>query len=353
MENYQSFLSRTSKQGINIRMLLSSIILSAAIFLILLPNIRTYESTATVLVTSKSEIAALQHAQIVSNIAKIPETLAFYDKLLVANPDVRDLSAGNTQIKRKQFWNGIVNVRRIGKDSVIEISIETVRENDAEKLANKTVKNLVDTAGTYYNNNDVNIHLIEGPITSRVVSDWQWLLILSFILGCTLGFLFQKASPFVWLFIALERKKINEKIKMHFKADEALTKKMDLDDKEEKGAAVQSSESEDLAGQADSAELPQQEEVNTEKQSLEAKELETLNRIIQQDIYPNFPEMPKHAKPMASAPDNLPIADSSFYGQQPELEKQEEIREEQSQAPKEPTPEELKKRLNELLKGKL
>lgn len=337
---------------INLRALLLGALLSVIIFLMLASFFMRYQSTVTILITAKSEVAARNLDKIVGNISRLPSTLSFYDRLLENNPDVRDVAAGDSQLERKQVWNGMLNVRQGRKNnSIIKISLRATNKNDAEQLATKTARTLFDSASLYYNvKSDVDMRLIDGPITKNVVIGWEWLLAVSVLLGSVLAFLGRDAIVSIDMFADEKALKIKERAKSFFQTDKILTGKADSSAQEQADASLREPIVENL--------YPA-EEIAAPEQELEAKELETLNRIIQQDVYPNFPEMPVHAQHKASAPDNLPIADSSFLAQQyPEAENMEQ---EESQKPEsekeqvshEPTPEELKKRLNELLRGKI
>ena len=79
------------------------------------------------------------------------------------------------------------------------------------------------------------------------------------------------------------------------------------------------------------------------------KEMKKITKIIQQDKYPNFPEMPVRETKKSGAPENLPIADG-FPEEHQKVSQQEKPRIETN---REPTAEELRERLNRLLRGEL
>ncbi|EKD58761.1 MAG: hypothetical protein ACD_56C00057G0007 [uncultured bacterium] len=341
MEKIQSIFAENKKA------ILWGAALGAIFFVISFLSFRVYESTVSIMITAKSEAASFQMDEVVANISKLPETLAFYDRLLANNLDVRDVVYSKNQTQRRDFWNEIVSVKSDKKSSIIEISIESFDENVATQLANKTARTLFDTANLYYNvKTDVDLRLIDGPITKKVsISQWPWLLLASLALGFAIGFVISQTSSLLLEALSKQFEKIKEWKQMRMQ-ESSPTKKIETEEPMEE---EKTSGSDERAVEAVAAEPKKDAE-----KSLEDKELETLNKIIQQDIYPNFPEMPKHA----SAPDNLPIADSSFYMADEKMneEKVAEANEETSEAEqlhREPTPEELKKRLNELLKGKI
>ena len=83
------------------------------------------------------------------------------------------------------------------------------------------------------------------------------------------------------------------------------------------------------------------------------QEMKKITKMTEQDKYPNFREVPKHAEQKASAPENLPVADDSFF-MQTGLNTQEKSNSEKSEIKKpEPTADQLKERLNKLLRGEI
>jgi hypothetical protein len=90
------------------------------------------------------------------------------------------------------------------------------------------------------------------------------------------------------------------------------------------------------------------------------EEMKKVTKELEPGKYPNYAEMPIKEKKLENVPDNLPIADETFFA---EYEDPKQIVEEKPtsvvddeliiETKKEPTPEELKKRLNQLLRGEL
>lgn len=329
-------------------------ILTAIFFVIISASFKTYESEVTILVMTKSD-AAFSHEQILNSLAELPKTFNFYQRLLNDNPEIRESNTGKSDSERKQLWNQMLTVKRSPKNSsIIKISIFADSENGAEKLAFKTARTFFDTASSYYNvKTDVDMRLVDGPLTESSLSSWPWMLLVSLILGFLMAYILQNTmSPFLDGLAKLSAmlKEKSEEYK--------LRKVISLG--EDVGSGEINVDSKDVHQERKpepATESKETQEISSEKTQSD-KELETLNKIIQQDIYPNFPEMPVAPK-KSEAPDNLPIGDSSFFmeenPQQSEEVKEEEVEEKQPEEDlnREPTPEELKRRLNQLLKGKL
>src|SRR6266567_2295656 len=358
MENNQIFINVRRYA----RVIIIGAILSATFFLISLATFKTYESTVTILVTAKSPLAAAQQEKIVGNLAAFPRTLAFYDRLLKYNPDVRDIAAGSSSSQRRQIWNDMLKVSQPKEhSSIIAITLFAVNKTDADQLATKTARNLFDTASFYYNiKTDIDMRLIDGPISRPVVHAWGWLLMLSILLGSALATIIENGAKGMWETVSTRSQTFNKESLANFSQKIFSTKKTDEAVETQIEQAEPAAES-NIPEETENIPEVSKEEVLTPEQVLYNKELEQLNKIIQQDIYPNFPEMPVHGAPKASAPDNLPIGDDSFYApvsasapenlptEQPAVGPT-KVEEEKTH---EPTAQELKDRLNKLLKGEL
>lgn len=354
-------------------------ILSLTFFLLLFSSARTYRSDILVLVNVKSSVLAKNQNRLIDQIATIPSTLSFYNRLLKFNPDVRDISAGLSSKEKKEKWNEIVLVSRSAENaSLIKISVTTSRANDSEQLASKTARTLFDTSAFYYNiKNELSMSVVDGPITTSNVPGLFWILILSVVGGFAIsGLLNYSVSNPGKFFIS--KKSIMESagmLKKNFFFD--FKKKSEKSPEQELESLRNLYESE----QINNATFPieEKEEILPEPEAIienvseipeidpRFQEMKKITKQIEPDKYPNFPEMPVHSSRVSSAPDNLPIADETFFVEENILdvpvEKPEEIlpeqkpevieEEPQDSARKEPTAEELKKRLNQLLRGEL
>jgi capsular polysaccharide biosynthesis protein len=327
-------------------------ILSATFFLLLIGSFKTYRSEISIMVSAKSDVAAKQQAQIISNMIELPKTLAFYDRLLKFNADVRDVAQGLSQQKREAKWNEMVSVERTALDaSVVKIAITTNRQSDSVQLVNKTVRTLFDTAAFYYDvKKDVDLRIVNGPITRVQVVGWYWLLTISALSGFAVAILLS------FIFFS-DRKVLGEKAKFF--------RKNFFFDLKKKTARPVEDELESLNDlyRAEQSEQPFVFEEEAENivpvHEEKFQEIKKITKELEPSKYPNFPEMPVRMQGRASAPDNLPIGDDDTFLFQSNIAPAIEVKEEEA-SPKieedtkaEPTEEELKKRLNSLLKGEL
>jgi capsular polysaccharide biosynthesis protein len=345
-----------NREYFSLRFLLAGIILSISFLLLFINLSKTYTSSMTIFVNAKSEIAAEQKDQIIGNIAEFPKTLALYDRLLKYNSDVKDVAAGESSAERKKMWNEMLSVRKVGKDSsLIKISITTAQKNDAEQLVKKTTETLFHFTAFYYNiKDDVDLRIIDSLITRASIFGWYWILPLSLIFGFLVTSVLQ--------YILIKRRaflisRYNEsKEKFLFNLNQPVNK-----ESQESSAQDEMKSLEDLYMSDIPAKIPtEHKKTFSETITSGIQEMKKMTKTFEKNKYPNFSEVPKHAQVTASAPDNLPIADDSFFGgpnlnaEQPKHSENIEIKKEpEIKIHPEPNMEQLKKRLNDLLRGEL
>lgn len=334
-------LSQFNRKIFSAKILAIGLMLSAVFALFLAGSQKKYEATIVVFVNAKSEAAAVQQETITNNLANFPKLLSFYDRMLKDNPDVRDVSAGKSQFERKNEWNKMLSVRRQKNSSMIAVSVSAKNKTDAESLVKKTCRTLFDVAGKYYDiKNDVDLRIVDGPITRSAVTGWFCIIPLSLLLGFALAFLLEH----FW--------DMGKNISLSQETKEKLTFDFDLSKFFQKKTDQKIESLEDLYMPEEISEKPyfsenhNKVEIPSEKAS-QIKEMKSITKIIQQNKYPNFPEMPVHEMKKSEAPDNLPVAEDfpmqSFESQEkPRIETH-----------REPTAEELRERLNRLLRGEL
>ncbi|EKE18945.1 MAG: hypothetical protein ACD_9C00189G0003 [uncultured bacterium] len=349
------------------KILIVGAILSAVFFLLLSELFKTYKSDISILVNLKSEIAVKQEQNILNSIMELPTTLSFYDRMLEANSDIRDVSEGLSSRQRKDVWNDMISLQRSNDEALVfKLSISAKQENDAKQLSSKAARTLFDTIALYYDvKNDVDLRIIDGPITKSYVRGWYVLLFLSIIGGFALALVLDSFSAIGKQHlkrggdIFMKNSFFDFKKKTDIPAEKEIESLHSLYEqqvppfifKEEKKYHVPS-ESEQKKEEIDFEE--------PSREDLRFQEMKKITKKMEPGKYPNFPEMPVMEKKKASAPDNLPIADESFFQEygidQEPVEKEKDIdtrEEKQEKDSQEPTPEELKKRLNQLLKGEL
>jgi len=331
-----------NREYFSLQFLAAGMILSISFFLLFINVSKEYTSSMIILVNAKSEVAAEQDSQIVSNVVEFSKSLALYDRLLKYNSDVKDVAAGKSSLERKEFWNSMLSARQIGRDSsLIKISITTAQKNDAEQLAQKTTETLFHFTAFYYNiKNDVDLRIIENPITHVCFVGLYWTVPLSLIFGFLIAFIFQ--------YILIKRKDFL--ISKYNVSKEKFLSNL----KTENSVQDEIKSLEDLYMSDIPVEIPTEPKRTLgEKITSGIQEMKKITKTFEKSKYPNFLEVPKRAQITASAPSNLPVADDSFFDQPSEQSETIEIAEAPRKIHPEPNTEQLKKRLNDLLRGKL
>jgi capsular polysaccharide biosynthesis protein len=356
MEKVRQYWQNTKKirAQFSLRVFMAGIILSAVFFLFFINISRTYTSSITIIVNAKSEITALQAEQIVGNLAELPKTLAFYDRLLKYNPNVRDIAEGKSQTERKEVWNSMLSVKKVGKNSsLLKISITTRQASDSYQLAQKTVRTLFDASATYYNiQSDLDLRIVDGPISYSNVAGWYGILPLSIILGFLIAFFIQRVLSRSKETFAFRRNIFGKNNLFNFKKETADFAQQDIKTLEDLYLAEQTQLP--FKVQEKSPMPVSQPQENREPSASEFQEMKKLTKMFEPDKYPNFREVSKTSGQKAAAPENLPIADNSFFDQFPmDTETSFSGPSAEAKIHPEPTAEKLKERLNKLLRGEL
>jgi len=347
------------------------VIIAAIFFAVLASGAKQYRSTVTILVIAKSPVAAMQQDAIVKNIAFLPTTLRFYDRLLQDNPTITDPTAGLSASERKSAWDRFVNVRQPARESASIIGLSTLArtQNDAEVLTLDAVRTLFAMVSGYYNvKEDIDVRIIDGPVTTVGIAGWQWLLLVSILLAAAVALALEKISFFATMSVPGKE----EALQHIGGALHDLGKTFSMP-----GRTKSKSSLEDLYMSQDQPELfDVPDALDYGEQAAEKADEPIID--VPAWRYPNVPEMPvRNASPArndvatsgeqsvaggpvrytarASAPDNLPMADDNFFVSQPPVEIQSAGNQNTMPETKqhEPTQEEIKQRLNQLLKGEL
>lgn len=329
---------------VSMQVFVIGIILSATFFLFLSDYFKAYSSSITIFINTKSESSASRDEEIIENISEFPKMLSFYDRLLENNSDIRDIAKGEDQDNRKSAWNSMLKVKRIEDSSMLEISINSSYESDSRVLVQKTARTLFDVTGAYYDiKNDLDLRIIDGPVSKTYVRGWFWILPISIAMGFSIAFFLQNILIGIKnIFISKNRNVFGAKKTFDFKKQESQSATEEM---EALKSLYLSSDigSEFLKKENDNRNEPQVSDYGL-------REMKNITKSIQKDKYPNFPEMPIHEVKKSGAPENLPIAEEYMEGQS--------VREDINNKPRveihrEPTAEELKERLNMLLRGEI
>ncbi len=150
-----------------------------AALLFWLDSFRAYESEVRVLVIGKSSNVAAD--QVVENFAELSKNLSFYDRVLEGSDLIDDDFQGYSQDKRKELWNETVSVKRSDKSGVLIITARQDRAEKAKLLSEETTKALFAVASFYYNiKTDIDMRVVDESITKTVLRDPLQYVLVSF-----------------------------------------------------------------------------------------------------------------------------------------------------------------------------
>ncbi|HQB59197.1 MAG TPA: hypothetical protein PK260_00255 [Candidatus Moranbacteria bacterium] len=335
-----------------------AIILSVTSFVLLADVFKKSTSSITILVNAKSS-AAIKQQQIVNNLVEIPNLLSFYDRMLAENPDVRDVAQGKSPDKRKAMWNSMLETETVdGDSSMIRISITANKGSDAQQLVQKTTRTLLNLAGMYYDVRDeLDLRIIEGPITRTVLPAWYWVILLSVTLGILVTFILQSVLLSMGKVFDKKRVTLPKKEYLSFTRNGNFSKESGIKSLEELYKIEESEKS--FFEDAKKAEQ-RKEDFLKEKGIAKEEHAKRNEEQFFKETYPNFPEAVGNVQQKkAEAPSNLPVAKDAGLpkgiaeGKGSKKDGFVEIGEEKkTNVEREPTDEEIKKRLNQLLRGK-
>ena len=363
-----------------------SIILSMIVFGVVLSVNRIYRAETQILLIAKNEAMAVNLEQVIETTQQIPMTLLFADGLVKTNIELGNKINNLSNIDRKESWLSMIETERIGKSGIVEIQNFARDQKEAEILNQQVVRKVLNDLSGYYNSKtDLDVRIVDGSVVYQTVKidEWRWIL-LSLIFGFLMGFL-------LILFFMLLNRKEEEKEKMEkkivfpiqAKAEEKMPKvELEKNSTEtqfplqktevEKTEVVKSfGETEkrwtwkDFAEKDNSSDKEEREEVKDIFDFRAEKEAAMLQSA--KEVLPKNPNIVLEKK--AVAPNNLPIADEEFAfkfvvednkKQESIVDEQkavEEIPENKNEAvvdtKREATQEEVKERLNKLLRGEM
>lgn len=315
-----------------------ALILSAVIFLTLIDNTKSYSAKTSVILIPKSEKAAKDSEHIIENMRVLPKRLSFYNKLVRDN-NIKDSFLGFSDEKREGLWNKKIKTERDGKSSILDISVSGNDSEDAKEKSEATVSTLFNVISFYYDiKNDVNLKMIQEPQIRTSAGNWFWLAILSLIIGTAISFAVNFVSSSISNLIFKKQERFEyefEKSLFDFKKFEAkkLFKNIYNPVKTKGFVAPEIKKSEPKITASETA----------TKKSFAPENLPTAPgniSFIDEDYFRNnIIKGAKSAPEIAAEPQKIAEAEAE--------------NQELASIHREPTPEELKRRLNQLLKGEL
>lgn len=299
---------------------------------------RTYRAEMSLLFLIKNESLAQKPERVLGNAEALLRAEAFYDRF-AQNSELIDPVEDLPNAKRQDFWNNKIAVKQIRRSTVLRISFFDENQFRAEMAVRQMAMELANALSKYYNlKTEVDVRFIDGPIVYQEARiNFPILATISIVLGLLLSALLLTLND-LWL----ERqafRQINPKNFFSLAGLERYREEFfDLSRKAPKENNVERT-----------TEINKEPIFTDEPEVLVAAEI-PLEKVRMAPLEKKAPEAKK-----ASAPDNLPMAPEGFPTDLFPT-KKEEVQLEKNdlfEMPPEPTAEEVKERLNRLLKGDL
>jgi hypothetical protein len=286
-----------------------------AVFVALVNINRTYKSQADVMLISRNEATAKNMDRIVEDAREIPLTLSFYNRIVAEEFD--DAAEELPDYKREAYWKEKIMTEKVDGSSIIRITIFEKDQVASEDLAQQSALSLADALGVYYNiKTELDTRIVNGPITSYGLKTNSFILFLESLIGGAVFLFLVNIINFILGLIGIGSEKYRD-ISIASKYQMPRIRKM-LDEKP----------------------------IAFDKKPTDFKKSIEKNIAVEKSAL-NIPAGKKSA-----APGNLPIADESmFQSIAPKAEAEKEEKPDEKPIIREATPEEVKERLNKLLRG--
>lgn len=302
---------------------------------------RIYQSEVQIMVVGKSSNVATE--QVAENFVELSRNLSFYERVLKSDDLIDDDFEGYPKDQRKALWNQAVVVKQRAGSSILVVTARQDTVEKAKRLSVQTAQTLFAVAGFYYDiKADIDMRIIDEPIVKPVIGHPVRYILTS--VGSAFGvtivfFLILSLAPSLF---GTRRKKfplngtpqIDEQATLHEKTHQDFAI----------GSAVPFIDPRKFLPtrpKALSYELPSEEEVIRQ---------EIIAPVATSAAPDNLPGMDVFELPFQF---EAPVIDMSFPAEQETIKTELPITpvSEKLEKPGEPTIEEYKRRLNELLAG--
>lgn len=133
-----------------------------------LDDFRVYQSEVQILVVGR--VPSVATDQVVENFGELAGTLSFYERLLENHQDIDDMFEGYTKDHRKKLWNETAKVMQNENSGVLSVLAKGDTPVQAKRLSEATVATLFSLASLYYNiETDVDLRVIDESIVETTI----------------------------------------------------------------------------------------------------------------------------------------------------------------------------------------
>jgi len=313
---------------------------SAVSFLLLLEKYKQYDSEISIIFVPKSEIAARDAERIIENMEILPTKMFFYDRMAAYDKDIENKISSFSDVK----------VEREKNSSVMKISALAKGREDSIAVSKTVTTTLFNVLGFYYNiKKDADFRIVDGPITHVVITNWIFILVYGLLAGILSLFVISFISQSIFSYPERKKKASNLfKISQKIKAKPEISKIREEDEVYEIKASPKTIPASTKQSSAPEN-LPFIDEDYFRNNIIKSAEPEP--EIFEEIVEIEEPtEIAKETTPSASV-----SADAEATADKKAMTDKKTVadKEEPVDFHREPTQEELKKRLNQLLRGEL
>ncbi len=386
-----NFQSRLQK-----RILVVGIIFTLTAGFIFRDAFNEYEARIQMVAASKNAELSDQMEAVSENLIEFPKTLAFYERLLKNNPNIQDGFEDLSARERKKLWNDQIETsgRIVNNRAWLSLSVFSRKAANADALSEKVADSLIEVMGNFYDTDkDLALAVVEGPIVYSVNRHWIKVGLLSILIGFLASLIlnlilegWEKQNRESKSFFQKSLLNLQEKIIAKNSLSQNMVATTDVpysfDDRQKaeekniqtdenyfadkkiadqgKSAAAPDNlpifeeipgltfQTEPIVEKQENIEIEKEENITPIKEESEIEKLETKEDVMEM---PNF-----QSEETFGLPDNLPTAPDSLLGNLPVAEVEEKEEKEPDfieMKDNEPTAQEMKDRLNKLLRGDL
>lgn len=162
-----------------------------------LDTFRGYNAEIAVLVVSKTNTHTSE--DVADTLAELTRTLSFYTRVLADNDLIEDDFAGFPSDERKALWNERVSVRQQNGGSVLVIRATGETTGQTKLLAEQTAQTLFSVAGIYFNvRTEIDLRVIDGPfVVYELQKPYQFVVysLATSLFVTTIFFFFLRVVP--------------------------------------------------------------------------------------------------------------------------------------------------------------
>ncbi|QQS15737.1 MAG: hypothetical protein IPK84_05255 [Candidatus Moraniibacteriota bacterium] len=160
----------------------------AAGFFTFYDSFRAYRAEAELVVVSRGPASP---SGIAETLSRIPETLAFYDRLRKEHVNISDPWAEESPVNRKRAWDSVIASSSVSGSGSIRLSVVGPDPSQASALLNASIETLYGFSGRLYNRDtEAEVRLLEHVIAYPFVTNIWALTSLSVACAIVAALLF-------------------------------------------------------------------------------------------------------------------------------------------------------------------